>query len=85
MARIYEGFVSRGPLLPGGPEQYFDNVSIPTFVIKSCLFNAQSLILDAIVVSVSLRYFIFSSSAPTKSPDIPGIYRMAKFPCHCVS
>ena len=51
MARIYEGFVTIGPFLPGGPEQYFDDVSIPTFVIKSCLFNAQSLILDAIVVS----------------------------------
>ncbi|PIL34394.1 hypothetical protein GSI_03169 [Ganoderma sinense ZZ0214-1] len=50
VARIYEGFVSTGPLLPGGPEQYFDSVSIPTFVIKSCLFNAQSLILDAIVI-----------------------------------
>ncbi|KAI1789104.1 hypothetical protein LXA43DRAFT_1155888 [Ganoderma leucocontextum] len=50
MARIYEGFVTLGPSLPGGPEQYFDNVSIPTFVIKSGLFNAQSLILDAVVI-----------------------------------
>ena len=51
MARIYEGFVAMGPSLPGGPEEYFENISLPTFVAKSCLFNAQSLILDAIVVS----------------------------------
>ncbi len=74
MVRIYEGFVTRGPMLPGGPEQYFDNISISTFVMKSCLFNAQSLILDAIVVSVSLVYRVCLSIRLTRRPQIYRAY-----------
>ena len=51
IARVYEGFVSKGPGMDGGPEEYFANVSEPTFVVKSCLYNTQTLILDAVVVS----------------------------------
>ncbi|KAF5324158.1 hypothetical protein D9619_011119 [Psilocybe cf. subviscida] len=35
IVRITEGFVSVGPGLPGGPEEYFQNVAETTFVIKS--------------------------------------------------
>lgn len=49
--RLRQGYLSLGPLLPGGPEQFFQDVSQTTFVIKSCLYNAQTLILDGVVVS----------------------------------
>ena len=50
IARVYQGFLSKGPDLPGGPEAYFADVSEATFVLKSCLYNAQTLVLDAVVV-----------------------------------
>ncbi|TBU45887.1 hypothetical protein BD309DRAFT_955294 [Dichomitus squalens] len=50
IARVYQGFVSKGPFTDGGPEAYFANVSELTFVVKSCLYNAQTLILDAVVI-----------------------------------
>lgn len=50
IVRICQGFLNIGPFLPGGPVGYFNDVSQPTFVIKSCLYNAQTLILDAVVV-----------------------------------
>lgn len=49
--RVRQGFLTVGPRLEGGPEEFFENVSESTFVIKSCLYNAQTLILDAVVVS----------------------------------
>ena len=52
-ARVYQGFITVGPFLAGGPETYGD-VSTTTFVTKSCVYNAQTLILDAVVVSVYL-------------------------------
>lgn len=55
--RICEGFISIGPGLPGGPEQYFEDVAETTFVVKSVLYNLQTLILDGVVVSVILRLF----------------------------
>lgn len=48
--RVRDGFLVVGPRLPGGPEQFFEDVSQATFVIKSCLYNTQTLILDAVVV-----------------------------------
>ena len=54
IARVYQGFISVGPFLQGGPETYFADVSQPTFVTKSCLYNAQTLILDGVVVSTAL-------------------------------
>ena len=54
IARVYQGFISRGPFMPGGPEGYFADVSTTTFVTKSCLYNAQTLVLDAVVVSALL-------------------------------
>ncbi|KAM5540155.1 hypothetical protein V8D89_006295 [Ganoderma adspersum] len=50
IARVYQGFLSKGPDLTGGPEAYFADVSEATFVIKSCLYNAQTLVLDAVVI-----------------------------------
>lgn len=55
--RISEGFVSVGPSLPGGPEQYFQDVAETTFVVKSVLYNVQTLILDGVVVSSILCLF----------------------------
>lgn len=51
IVRVREGFLTVGPRLPGGSEQFFRDVSSSTFVIKSCLYNTQTLILDAVVVS----------------------------------
>lgn len=51
-ARVYQGFITVGPFLAGGPEAYFGDVSTTTFVTKSCVYNAQTLILDAVVVSL---------------------------------
>jgi hypothetical protein len=59
--RISEGFVSVGPNLPGGPEQYFQNVAETTFVIKSVLYNVQTLILDGVVVCIILFCIVFSA------------------------
>ncbi|EJF58020.1 hypothetical protein DICSQDRAFT_26406, partial [Dichomitus squalens LYAD-421 SS1] len=50
IARVYQGFISNGPFIDGGPEAYFTQVLEPTFVVKSCLYNAQTLILDAVVI-----------------------------------
>lgn len=50
IVRICQGFLNIGPALPGGPVQYFNDVAQPTFVIKSCLYNVQTLILDGVVV-----------------------------------
>lgn len=50
IARIYRGFVTVGPFVPGGPEAWFNAVSDPTFVAKSVFYNTQTLILDAVVV-----------------------------------
>ncbi|KAI0655014.1 hypothetical protein C8Q70DRAFT_457848 [Cubamyces menziesii] len=50
IARVYQGFLTIGPGLPGGPEQYFADVSQPTFVTKSALYCLQTLILDGVVI-----------------------------------
>ncbi|KAH9895889.1 hypothetical protein C8Q73DRAFT_456158 [Cubamyces lactineus] len=50
ITRIFEGFVTKGPFVPGGPEAWFSVVSDPTFVAKSVLYNVQTLILDAVVI-----------------------------------
>ena len=51
--RLREGVLTMGPNEPGGPEAYFANVTERTFVIKSVLYNAQTLILDFAVVRCS--------------------------------
>ncbi|KIP01643.1 hypothetical protein PHLGIDRAFT_131166 [Phlebiopsis gigantea 11061_1 CR5-6] len=48
--RVRQGFLTVGPHLPGGSEQFFGDVSTSTFVIKSCLYNTQTLILDGVVI-----------------------------------
>ncbi|EKM53110.1 uncharacterized protein PHACADRAFT_259285 [Phanerochaete carnosa HHB-10118-sp] len=48
--RLQQGFLTIGPNLPGGPEQYFANFAQRTFLIKSVLFNCQTLILDFAVI-----------------------------------
>ncbi len=53
IARIYQGFISKGLAKEGGPEGFFADVSETTFVVKSCLYNTQTLILDAVVVRTS--------------------------------
>ncbi|KAI8977818.1 hypothetical protein BD414DRAFT_445877 [Trametes punicea] len=50
ITRLFQGFLTQGPFLPGGPEQFFAVVSEPTFVAKSVLYNVQTLILDAVVI-----------------------------------
>ncbi|KAL1943654.1 hypothetical protein VTO73DRAFT_4099 [Trametes versicolor] len=50
IVRLYEGFISKGPKQPGGPEAYFGNVSEVSFVLKNALYNAQTLILDGVVI-----------------------------------
>ncbi|CDO73859.1 hypothetical protein BN946_scf185016.g16 [Trametes cinnabarina] len=50
MFRLYAGFVSIGPGLPGGPEEYFQDVSRVSCVLKSALLNVQTLILDGVVI-----------------------------------
>ena len=55
VARLYKGFISMGPTLHGGPEEYFafsPSSGDPLFLIKSCLYNTQTVILDAVVVSL---------------------------------
>lgn len=48
--RLQQGFLTIGPTLPGGPEEYFENFYQRTFLIKSVLFNTQTLILDFVVI-----------------------------------
>ncbi|KAI0354371.1 hypothetical protein OH77DRAFT_1521667 [Trametes cingulata] len=50
ISRVYLGFLTKGPVMEGGPEAFFALVSDPTFVAKSILYNAQTLILDAVVI-----------------------------------
>jgi len=50
ITRLQEGFLTVGPNLPEGPEQFFGGVSQPTFIIKSVLYNTQTLILDLAVI-----------------------------------
>ncbi|KAI1782852.1 hypothetical protein LXA43DRAFT_386938 [Ganoderma leucocontextum] len=50
IARLYIGFISKGPGLSGGPDAYFADVTEPSFVAKSCLYNAQTIVLDAVVI-----------------------------------
>ncbi|KAI9058981.1 hypothetical protein FKP32DRAFT_1614473 [Trametes sanguinea] len=50
ITRVFQGFITKGPSLEGGPEAYFAVVSDPTFVTKSVLYNVQTLILDAVVI-----------------------------------
>ncbi|RPD53076.1 hypothetical protein L226DRAFT_563981 [Lentinus tigrinus ALCF2SS1-7] len=50
VARLYQGFISRGPTLPGGSEEYFSAATDTTFLLKSCLYNVQTIILDAVVI-----------------------------------
>lgn len=73
LVRICQGFLNVGPALPGGPEQYFNNVAEPTFVIKSCLYNVQTLILDAVVV----RQFIVPSARSCTDVTIRYIERIS--------
>ena len=51
IVRLWQGFLSIGPSLAGGPEQYFQDISQTTFVFKSVVYNIQTLILDGVLVS----------------------------------
>ncbi|KAI0700197.1 hypothetical protein BC835DRAFT_1221431, partial [Cytidiella melzeri] len=62
--RICQGFLD---VDPSNSLAYFMNVSSPTYLIKSCLFNAQTLVLDAVVIyrtwvvwQCELRIVLFS-------------------------
>ncbi|RPD58177.1 hypothetical protein L226DRAFT_511330 [Lentinus tigrinus ALCF2SS1-7] len=50
IARLYRGFITKGPHLPGGPDQYFAGASDSTFLVKSILYDFQTAILDAVVI-----------------------------------
>ncbi|KAI0702384.1 hypothetical protein C8T65DRAFT_696910 [Cerioporus squamosus] len=52
IARLYRGFITRGPHLPGGPDQYFAGAADATFLVKSILYDFQTVILDGVVQSV---------------------------------
>ncbi len=63
ITRLYRGFITRGPHLLGGSDQYFAGASDPTFLVKSILYDFQTAILDAVVVGVlSIRRTHFDSS-----------------------
>ena len=49
IVRICQGFLN---ISPDQSLAYFESVSTATFVIKSTLFNTQTLVLDAVVVSI---------------------------------
>ena len=36
--------------MPGGPEEYFADVTLSTYVIKSVLYDLQTLTFDAVIV-----------------------------------
>ena len=61
IARLYQGLLSIGPFVPWGSEAFFADVSQLTFVIKSCVYNAQTLILDAVVVRISSQHIYIAS------------------------
>ena len=51
IVHICQGFLNVGPKMANGPEQYFADVSQVTFVLKSCLYNTQTLVFDGVMVS----------------------------------
>lgn len=55
IARVRRGFLSIGPTLEGGPEEFFLRVSEITFIVKSVLYNAQTLILDGVMVRITVK------------------------------
>ena len=75
--RLRQGYLSLGPFLPGGPEQFFQDVSQTTFVIKSCLYNAQTLILDGVVVSASMGYCLICVCSQARA-DLANICGLAE-------
>ena len=48
--RLYQGFLTSGPRMPGGPEEYFADVTLSTYVIKSVFYDLQTLTFDAVMV-----------------------------------
>ncbi|KAH8101295.1 hypothetical protein BXZ70DRAFT_122012 [Cristinia sonorae] len=48
--RIREGLMTVGPTFPGGTDGFFLDISQTTFVVKSTLYNVQTLVLDAVVI-----------------------------------
>ena len=54
IVRICQGFLDTGS--PSESIAYFNDSSKPTSVIRSCVFDAQSLLLDGVVVSLLSVY-----------------------------
>lgn len=54
---LHQGLITVGPFLKGGSDAYFRDIGRLPFVIKSTLYNVQTLILDAVVVRLSLSSF----------------------------
>ncbi|EJC99742.1 uncharacterized protein FOMMEDRAFT_170331 [Fomitiporia mediterranea MF3/22] len=48
--RVCQGFLNIGPKLPGGPDQYFADITQPTFIFKSAVSTVQTLMLDGVVI-----------------------------------
>ena len=83
---VCQGFLSVGPNLPGGPEYYFSDVSQVTFIVKSCLFNAQTLVFDALVVSPCFLLSFNPTFLIKGYIDLSYLCRMAtKHGCGCFS
>ncbi len=76
IVRLYEGFISKGPKQPGGSEAYFGDVSEVSFVLKNALYNAQTLILDGVVVRVPPRFSTLAAYANAQA--CAQIYRTYK-------
>ncbi|KAI0354368.1 hypothetical protein OH77DRAFT_1405003 [Trametes cingulata] len=84
IVRLYEGFVRKGPRWAGGPEQYFGDVSQASFVLKNALYNAQTLILDGVVIFRT--YKVWNSVLVVAVPilgfmGLLGAYRIPRRTC----
>lgn len=78
IVRLREGLITIGPHQPQGIEEYFKDVSQTTFVIKSTLYNVQTLVLDAVVVCYRLYPVVSRSLQAATFTDISGVYCMAE-------
>ncbi|THH32191.1 hypothetical protein EUX98_g1986 [Antrodiella citrinella] len=50
IVRLQDGFLSSGPKHLDGIEGFFADISEETYILKSALYNVQTLILDAVVI-----------------------------------
>ncbi len=73
--RICEGFLN---IDPSQSLAYFETVSETTFIVKSVLYNTQTLILDAVVVSHYHISDVQDSANLMTVTDLPHVGGLAK-------